>query len=426
MADKIELKKSITWLEGTAMTIGAVIGAGVLALPAVTAAAAGPASLLSWVLTGLVTLPMLAAIAGMSSRYPNSGGMAAYAQQAFGPGMGRLTGFLVLIAMPIGAPPTLLIGASYIGSIFGWSSGAVHLLTAAMCAATVAVNYRGVEVSGRTQVVVVTAILGIMLFVVFSALPQVRAAEFKPFFPAGLAPVGSQMSLIFFAYLGWEMIGHLAEEFRSPRRDIPVSLGIAFAIVNAVYLAVALVVVGTGVYKAGNPSVALVTLVNRRWGAGAASMIAVLGCFVCFCPIITYVAGFSRLAYALARDGYLPRRLGELHPQWRTPTNALLVITPVLLGITFVSWAFSLDLNPLLSIPSATFLLVYVIGMFSAAKVLPTRTGRAAGFLGGLLSLLVFFMSGWYVTLPLAVTAFFVIRYRKDFSGSRHNPDQTK
>ena len=145
-------------------------------------------------------------------------------------------------------------------------------------------------------------------------------------------------------------------------------------------------------------------------------MIAVLGCFVCFCPIITYVAGFSRLAYALARDGYLPRRLGELHPQWRTPTNALLVITPVLLGITFASWAFSIDLNPLLSIPSATFLLVYVIGMFSAAKVLPTRAGRAAGFLGGLLSLFVFLMSGWYMVLPLAVTAFFLIRYRRDFS----------
>ena len=417
MAGETGLKKSITWLEGTAMTIGAVIGAGVLALPAVAAVAAGPASLLTWSLTGLITLPMLIAIAGMSSRYPNSGGMAAYAQQAFGPGMGRLSGFLVLIAMPIGAPPTLIIGANYLGGIFGWSSGAVHLLTAVMCVATVAVNYRGIEISGRTQVVVVSAILGIMLFVVFSALPEVRASEFRPFFPAGIAPVGREMSLIFFAYLGWEMIGHLAEEFRSPRRDIPVSLGIAFVVVNVVYLAVALVVVGTGVYKTGNPSVALATLVGGRYGATAANLVSVLGCFVCFCPIITYVAGFSRLAYALARDGYLPKRLGELHPRWHTPVNALLAITPVLLGITFASWAFSIDLNPLLSIPSATFLLVYVIGMFSAAKVLPTRTGRAAGFLGGLLSLFVFLMSGWYMALPLAVTLFFVIRYRKDFIG---------
>ena len=95
MASSGELKKSITWLQGTAMTIGAVIGAGILVLPAIAADIAGPASLASWLLMGLISLPMLAAIAQMSSRYPNSGGIAAYAQQAFGPGMGRLAGFLI-------------------------------------------------------------------------------------------------------------------------------------------------------------------------------------------------------------------------------------------------------------------------------------------------------------------------------------------
>ena len=89
------LSREITWLQGTAMTIGAVIGAGILVLPALAAEEAGPASLVSWVFMALFALPMLAAIAQMSSRYPNSGGIAAYAQQAFGPGMGRLTGFLI-------------------------------------------------------------------------------------------------------------------------------------------------------------------------------------------------------------------------------------------------------------------------------------------------------------------------------------------
>ena len=93
MASSGELKKSITWLQGTAMTIGAVIGAGILVLPAIAADIAGPASLASWLLMGLISLPMLAAIAQMSSRYPNSGGIAAYAQQAFGvEERGRLLG----------------------------------------------------------------------------------------------------------------------------------------------------------------------------------------------------------------------------------------------------------------------------------------------------------------------------------------------
>ena len=118
MKQQIELKKSITWIKGSALTIGAVLGAGILVLPAITAEMAGPASILSWILMGLFSLPMVIAIGMMSSKFPDSGGMAAYTRQAFGPFWGRLTGFLILSAMPLGMPITALIGANYLGSVF--------------------------------------------------------------------------------------------------------------------------------------------------------------------------------------------------------------------------------------------------------------------------------------------------------------------
>ena len=90
MEEKIKLRKSINWIHGTALTIGAVVGSGILVLPVIAAEISCPASILSWVLMGLFSLPMVFAIGEMSSRYPNSGGIAAYAQQAFGPRMGSL------------------------------------------------------------------------------------------------------------------------------------------------------------------------------------------------------------------------------------------------------------------------------------------------------------------------------------------------
>ena len=69
----IGLKKSITWVRGSAVTVGGVLGAGILALPAIAAEMAGPASLVSWVLMGLFSLPMVIVIGMMSSRFPNSG-----------------------------------------------------------------------------------------------------------------------------------------------------------------------------------------------------------------------------------------------------------------------------------------------------------------------------------------------------------------
>ena len=276
------LSREITWLQGTAMTIGAVIGAGILVLPALAAEEAGPASLVSWALMGLFALPMLAAIAQMSSRFPNSGGVAAYAQQAFGPGMGRLAGFLIFTAVPIGVPPVALIGASYFNSLFGWGPDAAYVTAAAMALLASALNYRSVELSGRTQLCVVGAIVAVLLFVTFSSLGAVRAENFAPFAPHGAGAAAHAMSLLFFAFLGWEMIGHLAEEFKNPRRDIPRSLGAAFAVVCAVYLALAFVIVGSGVYRDG-ANTAMISLIRLRWGDAAASAVALLGFVICYC-----------------------------------------------------------------------------------------------------------------------------------------------
>ncbi|MEG1825320.1 MAG: amino acid permease [Cloacibacillus sp.] len=415
MEEKRELKKSITWPQGTAMTIGAVIGAGILALPAIAADMAGPASLVSWLLMGLFALPMLAAIAQMSSRYPNSGGIAAYAQQAFGSGMGRLTGFLILAAMPIGLPPTALIGANYLCSLFGWGQGAAHIAAGGLILTAILLNMRGIELSGKSQLFIVSAIVFILLFVVTTSFGEVRARNFLPFMPHGAASVGRTMSLLFFAFLGWEMIGHLAEEFRSPRRDIPISLGAAYVTVNIIYFMIAFVIVGSGVYKTGNPNTAMVTLIGASLGHSAAAMVGLLGFVVCYCPVHTYIAGFSRLIYAQAREGYFPAWLGSLDPKYQTPHRALLFFIPLLFSVLFLSWSLKWDLRPLLGIPSATFLMVYAIGMAAAARELPTKAGKACGALSCALSAAVFLFSGWYMLFPIAVALYFFCRYKGEF-----------
>lgn len=412
------LSRDITWLHGTAMTVGAVIGAGVLVLPALAAEEAGPASLVSWALMGLFTLPMLAAIAQMSSRFPNSGGIAAYARQAFGSGMERLAGFLIFAAVPIGVPPITLIGASYFNSLFGWGSDAAYITAAAMVFTAAALNWRGVEISGRAQLCAVGVIVAVLLFVTLSSLGSVRAANFTPFAPHGAGAAAHAMSLLFFAFLGWEMIGHLAEEFKNPLRDIPRSLGAAFAIVCAVYIALAFVIVGSGVYRE-SASTAMISLIRQRWGGGAASALALLGFVICYCPLHTYTAGFSRLLYSQAREGFFPERFGALHPLYNTPYAALFFFAALNFALLFLSWALSWDLKPLMKIPSAIFLFVYAIGMFAAARVLPTKTGKACGLLSGALSLAVFACSGRYMLAPLAAALYFAVRYKDEFKRRR-------
>jgi amino acid efflux transporter len=414
MNDKLQLKKSITWLQGTALTIGAVLGSGILVLPAIAAELAGPASLLSWLLMGLFSLPMVITIGLMSSRYPDAGGMASYARYSFGRRLEHLTGLLIISAMPFGMPLTALVGAHYLGSAFSWSSGEIHAAAAGLLLVAIFLNYRGIELSGRSQIVVVSVILFILSFAVMSAASNISTAAFVPLLPNSWLPVGQTMTLLFFAFMGWEMIGHLAEEFKNPVRDLPLSLGLAFLFINAIYLAIAVVTIGTEVYKTGNPVTAMVTLVSYRWGQLAGILVGILGFVVCYCPIHTFIAGFSRLVYSQAREGHFPQVLGQLHPRFRTPHIALLVFIPLFLIILTFSYLFVWDLKPLIGIPSTTFLVVYMIGMISAARVLSNKVGKTLAWLSALLSCIIFIFAGWYIAFPVLVVSAFTVKYRRE------------
>jgi len=405
MKQQIELKKSITWVKGSALTIGAVLGSGILALPAISAQMAGPASILSWLLMSLFSIPMVIAIGMMSSQFPNSGGMAAYARQAFGPFWGRIIGLLILSAMPLGMPITALIGANYLGSAFSWSSSTIHIAAALLIIAAVILNYKGVELSGGVQVVVISIILIILIFTVGSSIPQIKLSAFHPFVSNGWIPVGQAMNLLFFAFMGWEMIGHLAEEFHNPRKDIPLSLCVGYLLISLLYFSIVFVTIGSGVYKTGNSTTAMIDLIAYRWGKNAGMIVAFLGFIICYCTVHAYIAGFSRLVYAEAREGNFPALFGKLHPRYQSPYVAILSFVPLFASILFLSWRFSWELKALFSIPSTTFLVVYIVSMMAAAKVLSTKLGKICAYISAFLSAIVFLFAGWFVVYPLMIIA---------------------
>ena len=412
MQRQIELRKSITWIQGAALTIGAVLGAGILVLPAMTAKIAGPASLISWLLMGLFSLPLVIAIGSMSSRFPDSGGIATYVRQGFGNNASHIVGILMLTAMLFGMPVTALVGAHYLGSIFAWTSASIHLAAAGLLVIAITLNYRGIDLSSYTQVFVVSSILFILTFAVWSAVPQIHISAFTPFLPNGWFPVGEVMTLLFFAFMGWEMIGHLAEEFRNPARDIPLSLGLAVLLTNLLYFAVAFVTIGTEVYLSGNPLTAMITLVAYRWGDMAGTLVALLGFIICYCPVHTFIAGFSRLVYSQARDGHFPKYWGRLHPRFQTPHIALLAFAPIYLVILLLSYELSWDLKPLFSIPCANFLAVYMLGMVAAARTLPNKLGKVSAWTSALLSGIVFLFAGWFALFPIAVALLVICQQR--------------
>ena len=154
----------------------------------------------------------------------------------------------------------------------------------------------------------------------------------------------------------------------------------------------------------------MITLATYRWGDNAGLLVAVLGIIACYCPVHTFLAGFSRLVYAQARDGSFPAWFARLHPRFQTPHRALLTFIPVVLFILLLSYLFSLDLQSLINIPSANFLAVYVLGMSAAAKIFTSQRQKTLAVVSALLSLTIFAFSGWFVLYPFGISLLVLLR----------------
>lgn len=397
-------KRSISWTQGTAMTVGAVLGSGIFILPVTAAVMAGPASLISWILMGLLTIPLAVTLGALGTRYPDAGGIAAFAGRAFGKNAENITGWLFLGTVPIGAPIVALIGANYIGMLFNLSHGYIVLLAALMLAMALLFNYRGIELSGRIQVTVISLIVIVLMAVVIAAFPQVETKAFTPFVPHGWIPVGEAMTRLFWAFVGWEMIVHLSEEFKNPEKDLSLSLGLSIGIINLLYLSIAFVTIGAGSYMTPSGTVALSGMIEKGWGSWAGIITAVLAFIVCYGTVHTYVAGFSRLIYAQSRSGYFPLLFSKLHERYQVPHYALLALMPVFVIVLTVKYLWNFDIGVLIQWPGAVFIALYLIAMASAVKLLPKYSiGWHFAVLALVVCLIVYGFTRWVGLYPVVL-----------------------
>src|SRR2546428_13134837 len=194
------LHKEVTLRYATALYMSSVLGSGILILPGLAAQKAGPASLIAWVGLSLVSYPLAYTFASLSSRKPESGGVYYFARESFGPRVATSVGWLFLLWDAAGAPAVTVIAASYLAYAFPLSRLEVYLVAASLPLGTFLINYRGIRISGRVQMVVIAAITALLLAAVVASLPRINLENFSPFFPHGIIPIGVAAGLIFWPY----------------------------------------------------------------------------------------------------------------------------------------------------------------------------------------------------------------------------------
>src|SRR6059058_2498152 len=341
------LPRRLGFWSAVAVLVGSTIGGGIFRTPAVIAERV-PAPLPMfgvWVLGGLLALCGALTYAELAALFPRSGGVYVYIREGFG----RLPAFL------FGWTELVLIRASALGAIatpfaeyllrsigrdpaLPENAGLVHYVAAAAVAVTAALNYYGVRWSALVLNLTTGAKYGALLLLVLLAVlvghgdPGHFTAAVGPVTPAlfGLALVS-----VLWAYDGWGDLSFVGGEVRDPERNLPRALiagtiGIVaiYLLVNAAYLYLLPID-----QMARSPLVAAdaAQVVLGRIGIGAVSVVVMLATFS---TLVGSILTAPRIFFAMADDGLFFKTIAKVHPQYQTPSAA--IVLTACLGVGFV------------------------------------------------------------------------------------------
>ena len=331
------MKRVLRVHDGLAITVGIVIGAGILRTPGLIAEYLGNGWLILavWVVGGIVAALSTLVLAEMAAALPRAGGKYVYAREAYGPVAGFVAGWSELLVSRAfsGAIKAVAI-AEYLIILIG--SGSVRLLAVGVVVGYVIIHLGGLKV-GTTFQNVTTAIKVLVLVAIAAA--GIAAGDGSGLVDpitverASLLGFALAYQSVAFAYYGWEDAAKMAEEIRDPGRSLPriliggaLAVAVLYLMVNTAYLAAL-----TPEEMAGSELVAR-DAVQGVFGDTAATFVVIASLLILISSGNVNFLGMPRVAFGLARSGLAPKVFRYVSPRG-TPVAGLLLIGVVILAL---------------------------------------------------------------------------------------------
>jgi len=351
------------------------IGSGVMAIPAMTASLAGEQAIYAWLILAICSLPLGLVFARLGQRYPSQGGVSEYLSlaltspraQAIGQ---RLAAYLFLLAVITGAAPAVGIAAANLGRALDLAPHLYPILTFITVALIVALVYLGIRFSSSVQMAVV------MVFVILLGLLWAKGAPSQLVLPEISVdtllsrPMVAAFGAGMWAFIGFEALSHLSQDFKNPHRDLPIATVIGMLIATLFYIATLLLVLTHHSYGDElSDTTSLPILYDKLFGAGGRQIVGGVGYLAGFAVVVVYFTSFTRLAQYLALQAQVPAFFANTN-RFNTPYWGLLIISLTTVASLVLKYAFDIHFVALITFTNAVFMLIYSLAMLSAIKLL--------------------------------------------------------
>src|SRR2546427_1293949 len=412
------LKKPLGPVDVTAIGIGGIIGAGIFATIGTAAAGdptrpgAGPALILSFIVTGIACGFAALCYAEFAAMIPVSGSAYTYAYATLGELVAWIIGWDLIIEYAVGNVAVAISWGNYFKTLvsgFGiiipdWIStdyrtaakipglfaSAPHIfgvpivfniLAFGIVALLTIVLVIGIRESASLNTGMVMLKLVVLGFFVVVGWNYVHPENWRPFAPNGWAGVQAGAAIVFFAYIGFDAVSTVAEECRNPERDLPIGIIGSLIICTIIYIVVAAVFTGIIPYnvlvtKLASQQAEPLTMALQYANIGRLGNLFVG--IVAFGSVVAHTAvllvfqlGQPRIFFSMARDGLLPPIFAKVHPRFRTP-HVTTILTGVAVGVTAMFTSID-EMVDLTNIGTLFAFILVCIGILVLRKREPNR-----------------------------------------------------
>ncbi|MEV5898044.1 amino acid permease [Nonomuraea fuscirosea] len=406
-APEHQLRKRLTATDLTVFGIGVIVGTGIFVLTGqVAKETAGPAVAVSFVVAGIVCGLAALCYAEFASTIPVAGSAYTFSFATLGEFPAWVIGWDLILELALAAAVVAVGWSGYFASLlstFGLNlppsiAGAdpvVNVPAIAIVAILTTVLVAGIKLSSRVNLILVITKVAVVLLVIVAGLFFIESANYTPFIPEavptarvegleaplfqvlfGITPVAfgvigifSAAAIVFFAFIGFDIVATAAEETVDPQRDVPRGIIGSLVICTILYVAVSLVVVGMQHYtqlSTDAPLSGAFTAVGQPWLASIIGVGAIAGLTT---VVLVLLMGQTRVLFAMSRDGLLPRSMAKVHPRFGTPARLTMLIGVVTMALAgFVSFG---ELAELVNIGTLFAFVVVSIGVVVLRRTRP-------------------------------------------------------
>lgn len=399
--------ETITVKKGTALYVGAVLGSGILILPGMTASVAEGNAIVSWLVMISLSIPLAFTFAFLSIEYPSAGGIATFAEKAFGKNIGAIIGWSFFIAGSVGQIVVSMTGGMYIVKVFALSSYFTYVIALLILSISIGFNLYGLKMSGLFQVCIGVLTFFILIVTIISSLPYIEMKNINIHFSMHeINPILNASLLIFWSFFGWEAIASLAPEFKTPRkRNVIFSTGFAIIIIGILYIGIALSVIGTKSYHINaDNTTALVLVIKQTLGVQFAWVIGFVAFIICLGTTNAFIASMGRLGYSLGKEEIAPRYLAHINEKRENPTNAVKVVGCIAIIGLLISFVFQISIENLVLIPNSLGIITYIVGAAAGMKLIKNKLGKVFSVVAFTCCIVVYPFIGGVILIPLAVS----------------------